>query len=99
MSQAIFECCSRGDFAGAGAIRQKFLALEDMRDAWGPARVLHAATELAGIAQMGAIAPFVSGIDSEAMERLRPVAQALAAAASESPKNKKPAVAGGPFDD
>jgi hypothetical protein len=48
---------------------------------------------------MGAITPFVSEVGRDDMERLRPVAQALAAAASESAKSKKPAVAGGPFDD
>ena len=32
----------------AEAIRARFLPLEDQRDAWGPARVLHAALELAG---------------------------------------------------
>ena len=35
----------------AEAMRAHFMPLEDLRDAWGPARVLHRATELAGIAQ------------------------------------------------
>jgi dihydrodipicolinate synthase/N-acetylneuraminate lyase len=84
LSQAIFESCSRGDFATASRIREKFLPLEDLRDAWGPARVLHTATELAGIAKLGPIAPFTSEILPDALEKLRPVAQALAAEARQA---------------
>ena len=40
------------------------MPLEDLRDAWGPARVLHHATELAGIAPTGPIPPFVSPLDA-----------------------------------
>ena len=35
-----------GHFAEAEEIRTQFLGLEDVRDAWGPARVLHQAGEL-----------------------------------------------------
>jgi dihydrodipicolinate synthase/N-acetylneuraminate lyase len=81
LSQTIFECCSSSDFVTATEIRERFLPLEDLRDGWGPARVLHAATEFAGIADMGPIPPFISEINPEAAARLRPVAQALAAEA------------------
>ena len=53
------------------------MPLEDLRDAWGPARVLHAATDLAGIAPAGPIAPYVSPLDAAQIDRLRPVARAL----------------------
>lgn len=76
-TQEIFECCERGDFAGAALIRELFLPLEDLRDAWGPARVLHAAMGLAGIAKTGPILPFVSGLRADQMAELEPVARAL----------------------
>jgi dihydrodipicolinate synthase/N-acetylneuraminate lyase len=79
LTQAIFEACSQGLFERAAPIRERFLPLEDLRDAWGPARVLHSAVELAEIAQSGSIAPFISELDNAALDQLRPVAQALAA--------------------
>jgi hypothetical protein len=54
------------------------MPLEDLRDAWGPARVLHHATELAGIASTGPIPPFVSPLSAAELTRLAPVARALA---------------------
>ena len=62
----------------AEQIRAKFMPLEDLRDAWGPARVLHHATELAGIASTGPIPPFVSPLTAAELTRLTPVARALA---------------------
>ena len=41
----------------AEELRAQFMPLEDVRDALGPARVLHHATELAGIAPTGPIPP------------------------------------------
>jgi dihydrodipicolinate synthase/N-acetylneuraminate lyase len=79
LSQTIFELCSSGKFAEAEPIRAKFLPLEDLRDAWGPARVLHAATELADIAAVGAIPPFISELDKSRLEQLQPVARELLA--------------------
>jgi dihydrodipicolinate synthase/N-acetylneuraminate lyase len=62
----------------AEQIRARFMPLEDLRDAWGPARVLHHATELAGIASTGPIPPFVSPLTAAELTRLAPVARALA---------------------
>ena len=53
------------------------MPLEDLRDAWGPARVLHHATELAGIASTGPIPPYVSALDADQLEQLAPVARGL----------------------
>jgi len=44
---------------------------------WGPARVLHHATELAGIARTGSIPPYVSVLTAEQTGTLAPVAQRL----------------------
>ncbi|MFP5228921.1 MAG: dihydrodipicolinate synthase family protein [Acidobacteriota bacterium] len=77
-SMAILHACQRGDFAEAERVRGHFLPLEDLRDAWGPARVLHAAVELAEIARTGAIPPFVSALSAEQRQRLQPVARELA---------------------
>lgn len=74
LSQTLFEACAREDYQAATDARTRFLPLEDLRDAWGPARVLHHATELAGIAKTGPIAPYVSSLNEQQLENLAPVA-------------------------
>lgn len=73
----IFEACRAADWNTAEALREHFMPLEDIRDALGPARVLHHATELAGIAPTGPIPPFVSALGKSELEELAPVARAL----------------------
>lgn len=80
LSQMLFEACQREDFDAAANLREKFLPLEDLRDAWGPARVLHYATELAGIAKTGSIPPYISRLNDEQLEQLAPIAQRLVGA-------------------
>jgi dihydrodipicolinate synthase/N-acetylneuraminate lyase len=75
---ALLAACHAQKWDEAERIREKFIPLEDLRDAWGPARVLHHATELAGIASTGPIPPFVSPLSSGELTRLAPVARALA---------------------
>jgi dihydrodipicolinate synthase/N-acetylneuraminate lyase len=77
LSQMLFQACEREDFRAAASLRERFLPLEDRRDEWGPARVLHHATDLAGIAKTGTIAPYVSPLDTGRIEKLAPVAQTL----------------------
>ena len=77
LSNALLAACHAKNWSRAEALRAQFLPLEDLRDAWGPARVLHHATELAGIAPTGPIPPFVSALTPEQVDRLRPVARAL----------------------
>lgn len=77
MSNAVFAACVRGNVARAEEVRSKFLPLEDKRDAWGPARVLHAALNLAGVAKTGPIPPFVSALTSDQTSSLAPVAREL----------------------
>jgi dihydrodipicolinate synthase/N-acetylneuraminate lyase len=77
LSNALLEACFAKDWAAAEDLRAQFMPLEDLRDEWGPARVLHQATELAGIASTGPIPPFVSPLTRQQIERLTPVARAL----------------------
>ena len=73
----LFDACVQKEWTRAEEIRAQFMALEDLRDAWGPARVLHHATELAGIATTGSIPPYVSGLGDKQLQELAPVARAL----------------------
>ncbi len=73
-SQKLFAACQNEDFETALKVRARFLGLEDLRDAWGPARVLHHATELAGIAKTGPIPPYVSMLSAPQLSELAPVA-------------------------
>ena len=79
LSQRIFEACERGDFDEADRLRADFMPLEDLRDTWGPARVLHAAVEQAGVARTGRIPPFVSPLDEESQNQIGKVARELLA--------------------
>src|ERR1700694_4819696 len=74
----LFQACIQKNYDEAEKIRAAFMPLEDLRDQWSPAKVLHAAVELAGIATTGPIPPYVSPLDRSQTEALRPVAQALA---------------------
>ncbi len=73
----LFAASARQDWMRAEACRRAFMPLEDLRDAWGPARVLHHASELAGIAPSGPIPPYVSMLTAAQIEQLAPVAVAL----------------------
>ncbi len=77
MSRKIFEACAREDFAEAEKLRAEFLPLEDLRDAWSPAKVLHYATQLAGIAETGPVPPYLSSLTENQMQQLAPVARKL----------------------
>jgi dihydrodipicolinate synthase/N-acetylneuraminate lyase len=77
LSQQLFESLNANDYARAEAIRERFIAVEDLRDMWGPARVLHCATELAGIAETGSVTPYVSALSAEQSAVLAPVAKDL----------------------
>jgi dihydrodipicolinate synthase/N-acetylneuraminate lyase len=77
LSGAIFEACSRGEFDEADKLRTEFLPLEDLRDAWSPAKVLHYATRLAAIAEIGPVPPYLSALSEDQMQQLAPVAETL----------------------
>ena len=77
LCRALLDACARKDYEQAVKIRAAFLPLEDLRDEWGPPRVIHAAVALAGIAETGPIPPFVSELSAAQKDRLRPVAREL----------------------
>ena len=66
-STALLKALKAGDIAEAGRLRALFIPLEDLRDAHSPIRVLHAAVELAGIAQTGPMLPFLSNLTDAAI--------------------------------
>ena len=74
---ALYDACRHDEWKRAESIRAQFMPLEDLRDGWGPARVLHHAVELAGIAPTGPIPPYVSALSAAQLDRLAPVARAL----------------------
>lgn len=77
LSQAVFEACVRRDYTTAETLRAGFIPHEDLRDAWGPARVLHASIQLAAVANTGPLPPFVSPLAKAQAQQLAPVAGAL----------------------
>jgi dihydrodipicolinate synthase/N-acetylneuraminate lyase len=79
-SAALFLAASTDRWDDAELLRRLFLPLEDLRDSWGPARVLHAAVEEAGIAEVGSIPPYVSELGGPRRGMVREAAIALAAA-------------------
>lgn len=78
LSLMVFEACTKGDFEMAEKLRAEFIPHEDLRDTWNPAKVLHAATELAGIAVTGPVPPYLSPLSAEQLRTLAPVARKLA---------------------
>lgn len=77
MSAQLFRACAEGDYENAEGLRSKFIPLEDLRDEWGPARVLHQAAASAGLAETGPIPPYVSALSEAQLEQLTPVAGKL----------------------
>ncbi len=77
LSTRLFRACVEGDYEKAEGLRSKFLPLEDLRDEWGPARVLHHAAAAAGLAETGPVPPYVSELSAGQLERLKPVAATL----------------------
>jgi dihydrodipicolinate synthase/N-acetylneuraminate lyase len=77
MSNAIFAACCREEFAKADSIRNAFLPHEDLRDAWSPAKVLHSATALCGVAETGPVPPFLSSLSEDQLRQLTPLARTL----------------------
>lgn len=79
LSSAILAALKRGDIAAAEAHRARFLPLEDLRDAYSPICVLHEAVRLAGIAETGALQPFLSNLAAERHDEVGRAARALLA--------------------
>ncbi len=79
-SMALLAALKAGELARAKKLRQRYMPLEDLRDAISPIRVLHDAVMLAAIADTGPILPLLSNLNAEQRAQLAPVAQALRAA-------------------
>jgi dihydrodipicolinate synthase/N-acetylneuraminate lyase len=77
LCSSLLAACQAGQWDAAATLRQEFMPLEDLRDAWGPARVLHHAIELAGVSPTGPIPPYVSPLSAEQIAELAPVARQL----------------------
>ncbi|HEY6401601.1 MAG TPA: dihydrodipicolinate synthase family protein [Blastocatellia bacterium] len=77
LSGRVFEACVKEDYETAEKLRAEFLPLEDLRDAWSPAKVLHFATQFAGVAETGPVAPFLSSLSEDRLKEIAPVARAL----------------------
>src|SRR5207245_1760622 len=84
LMNALFRACAAGEWEAAERLRSRFLPLEDKRDAGGPARVLHAALDVAGVVATGPIPPFVSALGEPQRAELAPVARELLAAEMDS---------------
>ena len=79
LTNKLFAACVNKDYDAAEKIREHFIPLEDLRDASSPAKVLHYATALAGIADTGAVPPFLSAVSAEGLEAIAPIAKTLLA--------------------
>ncbi|MGH9767020.1 MAG: dihydrodipicolinate synthase family protein, partial [Blastocatellia bacterium] len=77
LSGRIFEACVKEDYETAEKLRAEFLPLEDLRDAWSPAKVLHSATRLADVAETGPVPPFLSSLPEKHLQELASVARGL----------------------
>ncbi len=80
LSLQLLHAAMRQDYAKAEELRQLFMPLEDLRDTWGPPRVLHHAVALAGVAETGPVAPFLAPLKAAQLAQLKPVAEKLYAA-------------------
>jgi dihydrodipicolinate synthase/N-acetylneuraminate lyase len=78
-SAALLAALKARDYGRAETLRAAYIALEDVRDALSPIRVLHEAVRLAGIADTGPILPLLSNIEPEHHERVKKAAQELLA--------------------
>jgi dihydrodipicolinate synthase/N-acetylneuraminate lyase len=76
-SQGILAALKHGDNASAERLRAAFIPIEDCRDAYNPARVLHEAVTLSGIADMGPMLPLMSNLDAVHVDKVRAAARNL----------------------
>ncbi len=65
------------DWDRAETLRETFLPLEHLRNAWGPITVLHAAVEAAGIAETGPVLPLLAEPTAEQIPAITTAAQQL----------------------
>ncbi len=78
-SARLLDALKRKDYATAETLRAAYLPLEDCRDAYSPIRVLHEAVTLAGIADMGPMAPLLSNLEVDKHAQVKQAAVDLLA--------------------
>lgn len=78
-SKALLKAILKKDYAAAEAIREEFVALEDLRNAHSPILVLHHAVELAGVAQTGPVLPLLTELPANLLPKIEKAAKALLA--------------------
>lgn len=78
-STAMLQAILNKDYKTAEAIRQEFVALEDLRNAHSPILVLHHAVELAGVANTGPVLPLLTELPEKLLPKIEKVAKALLA--------------------
>jgi dihydrodipicolinate synthase/N-acetylneuraminate lyase len=76
-SQALLRALQAGETSRADSVWAAFLPLEDLRDAYGAAPVLHDAVTWSGIADMGPILPLLSNVDVQHREAITRAVRAL----------------------
>jgi dihydrodipicolinate synthase/N-acetylneuraminate lyase len=76
-SQEMLIALQDGDFAKAEEIRERFNALETLRNSHGPIPVLHHAVDLAGIAKTGPALPLMRNLGDDLLDEIQPAAQGL----------------------
>ncbi|MEQ9490499.1 MAG: dihydrodipicolinate synthase family protein [Alphaproteobacteria bacterium] len=87
LSQELLQLVRKGDLVAAEKIRKLFLPLEDCRDKYGPARVLHDAVTLSGIADCGPVQPLLSNLNEQEMQHAKSSALNLLAMEQKHTKN------------
>jgi dihydrodipicolinate synthase/N-acetylneuraminate lyase len=78
-SMRLLELLKAGRWSDAAALREKYIPLEDQRDALGPIRVLHDAVTLSGIADLGPVLPMIANLDAKERGPVQAAAAALLA--------------------
>jgi dihydrodipicolinate synthase/N-acetylneuraminate lyase len=78
-SQEMLEALKAGDVAKAESLREGFVKLEDLRNAYNPIQVLHHAVKLAGIAETGPQMPLLADLDKEKQDAIAIAARELLA--------------------
>jgi dihydrodipicolinate synthase/N-acetylneuraminate lyase len=79
LSMRMLQALRNEDYESAEQIRRTFQPLEDLRNSINPVRVLHAAVELAGIAETGPVIPLLSAVPDETKPAIESAAAALLA--------------------
>jgi dihydrodipicolinate synthase/N-acetylneuraminate lyase len=79
LCRELLEACRAQDYTRAEELRSLFMPLEDLRDAWGPPKVLHYAVASAGIANTGPILPYLSPLTTAQLAKVEPVSKMLTA--------------------